>query len=368
MFQGVNLNRNPIDYKKSGVDVQAGDDLIDWLNSSSDAVSKDTISNDAASNSQKQFNEFRMQQQHELKNRVVSGIGGFAALFKGQFDHIKNPLLVSCTDGVGTKVKIASYFNDYSTVGYDLVAMCANDLICTGGRPLFFLDYYASGKLQLENAKSFLTCVRSACFESEMILIGGETAEMPGVYQQNDFDCAGFSVGVVDEESTWGAHRVQDGDVLIGFKSSGYHSNGFSLIRKVFDGEYENYKTWLLEPTRIYVSLIREISKYVNIHAAAHITGGGVDNIPRIVSPHLKAVIQNWKLTEPFLEVQKRSGLSKIEMLKTLNCGIGFVLCVSPDQLEPLKKICLSLNENMIEIGHIQRKNTEDSELEISDI
>ena len=188
-----------VDYKKAGVDVQAGDDLVDWLQSS-----EQTDSQTHSQSKKSQNLDLNTINLGTNKARVLDGIGGFAALFNGQFKAMAQPTLVACTDGVGTKVKLASYFNDYTGVGDDLVAMCANDLICTGGDPLFFLDYYAVGQLNLDNAKSFLTSVRNACTESEMALIGGETAEMPGVYQKGDFDCAGFSVGVVDQEKRWG--------------------------------------------------------------------------------------------------------------------------------------------------------------------
>ena len=194
-----------IDYKNTGVDIQAGDQLVSWLQNSSASLSP---------NSAKYKSDVP-----DYNTRVVSGIGGFAALFDGRFSNMKKPLLVSCTDGVGTKVKVASHFNDYSTVGQDLVAMCVNDLICTGGTPLFFLDYYAVGKLNLDSAQAFLTGIRAACQKSHLVLIGGETAEMPGVYQNLDFDCAGFSVGVVDEEKMWGAHKVMAGDAILGLDS-----------------------------------------------------------------------------------------------------------------------------------------------------
>ena len=218
-----------IDYKNSGVDIQAGDQLVSWLQSSSGAASS-SDSTSLSSSAKSKFNS----DVPDLQNRVISGIGGFAALFDGRFSNMKKPLLVSCTDGVGTKVKLASFFKDYSTIGQDLVGMCVNDLICTGGTPLFFLDYYAVGKLKLPDAQAFLAGVRSACQKSHLVLIGGETAEMPGVYQANDFDCAGFTVGVVDEEKMWGAHKVKSGDIILGIASSGFHSNGYSLIRKVF--------------------------------------------------------------------------------------------------------------------------------------
>lgn len=344
-----------VDYKKAGVDVQAGDDLVDWLQSSEQTVS-----------SQNKSQNLDLQNINLATNkaRVLDGIGGFAALFNGQFKSMTQPTLVACTDGVGTKVKLASHFNDYSGVGFDLVAMCANDLICTGGDPLFFLDYYAVGQLNLDNAKAFLTSVRKACEESEMALIGGETAEMPGVYQKGDFDCAGFSVGVVDQEKRWGPHQVKPGQVLVGVSSSGFHSNGYSLIRKIFDGEFEKYKNWLLKPTAIYVKLIKQLKAQFQIFAGAHITGGGIENIPRIIQPEHCVCINKWIFPEEFKEVQKRTGMSDLEMMKTLNCGVGFVIAIDPkDKVQAMEAIKKS-GFNSFDIGFVDLKanhKTEDS-------
>lgn len=310
-----------IDYKKSGVDIQTGDQLVSWLQNSSE-------------NSIENIKPKFASDVPDYKNRVISGIGGFAALFDGRFSQMKKPLLVSCTDGVGTKVKVASYFNDFSTVGQDLVAMCVNDLICTGGTPLFFLDYYAVGKLKLESAQAFLVGLRKACEKSHLVLIGGETAEMPGVYQTNDFDCAGFSVGVVDEEKMWGAHKVNAGDFVLGLASSGFHSNGYSLIRNVFAEEFETYKEWLMQPTALYVEATQIVKQDCDIHAAAHITGGGVENIPRVLPDNLKARLKFWKMPDCFLEVQKRAQMTDLQMLETFNCGIGFVLILPESEVK----------------------------------
>ena len=311
-----------IDYKKSGVDIQAGDDLVTWLQ----VPPQSEKSNNSNINTYSDVPDY--------KKRVVSGIGGFAALFDGKFNQMQEPLLVSCTDGVGTKVKVASHFNDYSTVGQDLVAMCANDLICTGGTPLFFLDYYATGKLNLEHAKIFLQSVRAACEKSHMVLIGGETAEMPGVYQTGDFDCAGFSVGVVDKPKMWGPHLVQEGDVIIGLSSSGYHSNGFSLIRKVFENDFDQYKKWLIEPTRLYVEAALLLKNKFEIHAMSHITGGGIENLPRVLPEHLMAKVKKWDLPECFQVVQDRAQISDEEMRVTFNCGIGLMVILKAGQEE----------------------------------
>jgi phosphoribosylformylglycinamidine cyclo-ligase len=349
-----------IDYKKSGVDIQAGDQLVSWLQ-----TQQPEISSTQKSDSNFHFKKLRVPSDvPDLQKRVFSGIGGFAALFDGRFEKMAKPLLISCTDGVGTKVKLASYFNDYSTIGQDLVAMCVNDLICTGGTPLFFLDYYATGKLQLEAAQAFLKGIKKACDDSHLILIGGETAEMPGVYQSNDFDCAGFSVGVVDESQLWGAHRVQENDRVIGLTSSGYHSNGFSLIRKVFENDFDQNKKWLLEPTRLYVEATLKFKNAPFIHAVAHITGGGIDNLPRVLPEHLKAQIMKWEFPDCFKEVQKRSGLSDLEMRETFNCGIGLMMVVSQDSATTVMSELKKLDYECIQLGQILKRNTQDAHVE----
>lgn len=334
-----------IDYKKSGVDIQAGDDLVTWLQ----VPPQPEKTNNSNISTYSDVPDY--------KKRVVSGIGGFAALFDGKFNQMQEPLLVSCTDGVGTKVKIAAHFNDYSTVGQDLVAMCANDLICTGGTPLFFLDYYATGKLNLEHAKTFLQSVRQACEKSHMVLIGGETAEMPGVYQVGDFDCAGFSLGVVDKPKMWGPHLVQEGDVIIGLSSSGYHSNGFSLIRKVFENEYDQYKKWLMEPTRLYVEAALLLKNKFEVHAMSHITGGGIENLPRVLPEHLTAKVKKWPLPECFKAVQDRAKISDEEMRITFNCGIGLMVILKAGQEEQAVKELKSIGYDSQVLGYMVKKH-----------
>lgn len=292
-----------LNYKNAGVDIEAGDALVDWLK------------------------EDQTPTPH--KERILDGIGGFASLFRFPSEKYEKPALITCTDGVGTKVKLASYFNDYSTVGQDLVAMCVNDLVCTGGDPWLFLDYYATGKLDLAAAQSFLGGVKRACFESDCALVGGETAEMPGVYQDKDFDCAGFAVGIVDEHKTWGAHRVKRGQHIFALSSSGFHSNGYSLLRKVFAADLDQWKEILLRPTALYVKVARALREKFEISAVAHITGGGVENIPRILPEGFTWEKKDWVWPEQFQEVQRRTGMTKQQMLVTLNCGIG--LCVITD-------------------------------------
>lgn len=344
-----------IDYKKSGVDIQAGDQLVSWLE-------KQQAEPPSLHENQQQI---RVSSDiPDFKKRVFSGIGGFAALFDGRFSQMSKPLLVSCTDGVGTKVKLASHFEDYSTIGQDLVAMCVNDLICTGGTPLFFLDYFAVGQLNLQAAQSFLKSVKQACDRSHLVLIGGETAEMPGVYQKNDFDCAGFSVGVVDEPKLWGAHRVQENDVVIGIESSGYHSNGYSLIRKVFENEFEKYRPWLMEPTRLYVEAALRFKSEDCVHACAHITGGGIENLPRVLPENLKAVVQRWKMPECFVEVQKRANLTDDQMRETFNCGMGLMMVVAPDKADFVISELQKLDYKALKLGMIQKRQSKDSHVE----
>lgn len=336
-----------IDYKKSGVDIQAGDDLVSWLQN-------------PPNNTQNTNSNFSKSDVPDYKKRVISGIGGFAALFDGRFQDMSHPVLVSCTDGVGTKVKLASYFNDFTGVGQDLVAMCANDLICTGGTPLFFLDYYATGKLDLNSAQAFLTSVKQACEKSHMVLIGGETAEMPGVYQAGDFDCAGFAVGVVDKEKMWGPHLVQEGDAIIGIESSGYHSNGYSLIRKVFEGEYDKYRQWLLEPTKLYVEAAIVLKNEFEIHAMAHMTGGGIENLPRVMPEDVKAVLKKWEMPECFVEVQRRAGISDQEMRETFNCGMGLMVILKAEHAEAAQQKLIETGYNSHILGRIKSKTKEE--------
>lgn len=316
-----------ISYKESGVDVQVGDEFVDWIHAENQEIPH--------------------------KEQVVEGIGGFASLFRLNTQGYKKPCLVTCTDGVGTKVKLAADYQMYDGIGQDLVAMCVNDLLCTGGDPLLFLDYLAVGKLDLVQAKSILKSIKKACIESDLALLGGETAEMPGIYKTPDFDCAGFAVGIVDEEERFGAHRVSEGDLLIALPSSGFHSNGYSLLRKTFAEDMDKFKDQLLVPTKLYVQIFKKIKTKFHIKASAHITGGGMDNIPRVIPAHLVARLRSWDFPEIFLEVQKRTGLSRVEMLKTLNCGIGMVLIVGAKDKEALLKFLKEEGESAFVVGEI---------------
>jgi phosphoribosylformylglycinamidine cyclo-ligase len=323
------VDSKSIDYKSSGVDVEAGDALVDWLQDSDSKV------------------------KFPHSERIVSGIGGFASLFRADFPKLKKPCLVTCTDGVGTKVKLASQYSKYEGIGQDLVAMCVNDLICTGGEPLMFLDYYATGKLDLVAAKAFLQSVRQACIDSDCALVGGETAEMPGVYHANDFDCAGFAVGVVDEEKTLGTHRVRSGDVVIGISSSGCHSNGFSLLRKVFEKDMDQWVSELLTPTALYVKVFKSLNTQVELHALAHITGGGIDNIPRVLPQNLTWKMKNWAWPKIFKEIQARTQMSDDKMLRTLNCGVGLVIVLPAAEASKAMAVIEKFGFQSFDLGEI---------------
>lgn len=328
-----------MNYKKAGVDVEAGESLVQWI----------------------------LKSPHGKKHRqsnIVSGVGGFASLFRVDFLKMKKPCLVTCTDGVGTKVKLGSQYKKWESLGQDLVAMCVNDLICCGGTPLLFLDYYATGKLELNAAQDFLLGVQKACDESLCALVGGETAEMPGVYQQGDFDCAGFAVGVVDQDEALGAHLVQQGDRLLGVSSNGFHSNGYSLLRKVFAEDMDQWIDYLLRPTHLYVQMMQKLrDENLLPHAAAHMTGEGIENVPRVIPENLAWELKSWKWPEPFLEVQKRTKMSDAEMLRTLNCGIGFVLIVPPNNFEKTAKIISSMGFETYDVGQMVSRTQEGLEI-----
>lgn len=318
-----------IDYKKAGVDIEAGDRLVSWLK-------KTTPKKFAHS------------------DKIVSGIGGFASLFKIPFQDMKSPCLVSGTDGVGTKLKVAFHFQDCSTIGQDLVAMCVNDILTVGAEPLFFLDYYATGKLNLDQAQSFLTGLRKACEESGCALVGGETAEMPGFYSKDEFDCAGFVVGIVDQDKALGPHLVREGDRVLGISSSGFHSNGYSLLRKVFTEDMDNWKDVLLKPTALYTNLVKSLLANGGVHAFAHITGGGVENIPRVIPDDMGLVLNRWEWPLPFKEVQSRSQMNNLQMLETLNCGIGWVTVLDPKQYASAENLAQKEGFQTYDLGKIE--------------
>ena len=309
-----------LDYKKSGVDVDAGYELI------------------------KRIKPFVKKTK---RPEILSGLGSFSAISRIP-SHIKNPLLVTCTDGVGTKIEIAKAENRFENLGIDLVAMCVNDLIVCGAEPLLFLDYYVTDKLKVETASKVIEGIAQGCTIANCSLVGGETAEHPGSFPDNSFDLAGFSLGVVNEEEMIGMDGPKNGDVLIGVSSSGFHSNGFSLIRKVLedynvsldeDIEGESLGTILLKPTNIYVQEVLNLSKLMKISSIAHITGGGFfENIPRMLNENQKVDIafnfEDWPTYKHFRWIQDVAKISEENMLKTFNCGIGLVIAVSPENEE----------------------------------
>jgi len=310
-----------ITYKKAGVDVDAGNALVERI------------------------------------KKLTTGIGGFAGLFpmpKG----LKDPQLVGCTDGVGTKLKVAFLTNRHNTVGIDLVAMNVNDLLCCGARPLFFLDYFACGKLNVDVAENVVKGIVDGCRQSECKLLGGETAEMPGFYEAGEYDLAGFAVGVVDKKHLIDGKKIKPGDIVLGLPSSGVHSNGYSLVRKVIP-ESELIHRWeeFLAPTVIYHKILKPLLWHKTpsvIKGMAHITGGGfTDNIPRFLPKGMQACIRkgSWPIPDLFTEIQRRAKLPDSEMYRTLNMGIGLVMVVAPQDVLRVKKQV----KNIFQIGVIER-------------
>lgn len=302
---------------------------------------------------------------------VVSNIGGFGALFEIP-EGYQQPLLVSGTDGVGTKLKLAMELNKHDTIGIDLVAMCVNDILCLGAEPLYFLDYFATGKLNLEQAKNIISGIGEGCRQAGAALIGGETAEMPGMYHGGDYDLAGFCTGVVEKSKVVDGSRVKIGDKLIALGSSGPHSNGYSLIRKVLEVsntplteqlEGKNIGEMLLMPTRIYCKAVLGVTQNYNIHAMAHITGGGLlENIPRVLPEGTKAVINqsSWAIPDIFQWLQRQGNILTDDMFRTFNMGVGFVLCVASEDAKKIQEALIDAGETAWEIGEIESCSDKD--------
>ena len=297
---------------------------------------------------------------------VLSGTSSFAALYKLDINKIKDPVLVSCTDGVGTKVQIGVKTNKIDGLGIDLVAMCINDLICTGAKPLFFLDYISTSKLSAIYHSRIVKSISLGCNQAKCSIVGGETAEMPNMYKKGDFDIAGFSVGVVDKKNIIKKNNVRKGDILIGLTSSGPHSNGYSLIRKIYstkklnDSSNKKLLNAIMKPTKIYSETIRKINRSnCGITGIAHITGGGLsENIPRIMSNDLGIIINknNWKIPSLFLDIMDKSKLNFQEMSRVFNMGIGMVLSVKKKHVQSVKKSLNSINEKYYIIGEVVPK------------
>jgi phosphoribosylformylglycinamidine cyclo-ligase len=292
---------------------------------------------------------------------VLNGIGSFGAFY--QLSGYKNPVLVSGTDGVGTKLRIALDVKKYDTVGIDCFAMCANDILCHGAKPLFFLDYLACGKLDSDIAAEIVGGIAAACKETGTALIGGETAEMPGMYKVGDYDVAGFCVGVVEKDEIIDGSKIADGQVIVGLPASGFHSNGFSLIRKIFEDyheEFEGKPLWetLLVPTKLYQNDIAKIREKVELTGIAHITGGGlIENVPRILPKGLTAHIDTSKIEVPSVmkELMKRGGISENEMFGTFNMGVGMIVTCDASDAQTI----LDTLEGSMLIGEIKKGDEE---------
>lgn len=339
-----------LSYKDAGVDIDAGEALVERIKSVTQAT---------------------------RRPEVLSGLGGFGALFEVP-EGYRKPVLVSATDGVGTKLKLAIEMRKHDTIGIDLVAMCVNDLIVCGAEPLFFLDYYATGGLDVDAAAEVVTGIGEGCRQAGCSLIGGETAEMPGMYQPGDYDLAGFSVGIVEKDEIIDNSMVQPGDCLIGLASSGPHSNGYSLIRKVIEvADAQLSDTFgdstlgevLLVPTEIYVKAMQALRAEVPVHGIAHITGGGIiENLPRIMPDYTEAVIDSdsWTIPAIFEWLQMKGGISAREMARTFNCGLGMIICVPKDQAEQALALLKPLTRGAAIIGHIEKSDQQDPVVKIT--
>jgi phosphoribosylformylglycinamidine cyclo-ligase len=337
-------NKQSLSYRDAGVDIDAGNSLIDRIKPYTKATHRPG---------------------------VLGGLGGFGALFELPLEQYKKPVLVSGTDGVGTKLKLALLTGKHDTIGIDLVAMCVNDLVVAGAEPLFFLDYYATGKLDLDTASDVIKGISEGCKLAGCALTGGETAEMPGMYEGEDYDLAGFSVGIVEKDQIIDGSKVKTGDVLLGLASSGPHSNGYSLIRKVievagadlneaFDGSTLGHR--LLEPTRIYVKSLLALAKNVDIHSLSHITGGGLlENLPRVMPANTTAKIDagSWNRPKVFDWLQEQGNIEASEMYRTFNCGIGMVVIVSPEDKDKAIDILQQRGEKVFTLGTIDSSDTE---------
>ncbi len=294
---------------------------------------------------------------------VVSDVGSFGALFRPDFKKFRDPLLVSSTDGVGTKLKIAFLADKHDTVGIDLVAMSANDILCSGAEGLFFLDYISTGKIETRTLKDIVKGVAAGCREAGYALVGGETAEMPGMYKAGEYDLAGFGVGIVEKSGIIDGRNIKAGDVVLGLPSSGPHSNGYSLIREVFSQkELKLYSKELLRPTRLYSKPVLALKKKIRIKGIANITGGAFyDKIPRIISRGLAVEIykNSWEVPLIFSIIKKKSNVDDREMYRTLNMGIGMVLVLENRDAEKAKGILLESGLNSYMIGKIVKGNRE---------
>ena len=331
--------RAPVTYRDAGVDIDAGDELVERI---------------------------KPRVKRSMRPEVLGGIGGFGALVEVPLDRYRKPVLVSGTDGVGTKLRLAIDTQRHDGVGIDLVAMCVNDVIVQGAEPLFFLDYYASGKLDVGVGERVIAGIVEGCVQAGCALVGGETAEMPGMYHGADYDLAGFCVGVVEKEAIIDGSKTRAGDVVLGLPSSGPHSNGFSLIRKILqlanaDLEADLQGVSLIErlmaPTRIYVKPLLKLMREVSLHGLSHITGGGlVDNIPRVLPEGLEVVLerQAWPREPIFEWLQQQGKIADAEMYRVFNCGIGMTLQVSAGDAQRAIGILRAAGQEALVIGEVR--------------
>ncbi|MDH5232523.1 MAG: phosphoribosylformylglycinamidine cyclo-ligase [Gammaproteobacteria bacterium] len=333
------MSKTSITYRDAGVDIEAGNQLVEAIK----PIAKSTF-----------------------RPGVMSGLGGFGAMFELPLDRYQQPVLVSGTDGVGTKLKLAMQMNKHDSIGIDLVAMCVNDIIVQGAEPLFFLDYYATGKLDSSQATDVIRGIGKGCEQAACALIGGETAEMPGMYQVGDYDLAGFCVGIAEKSRLIDGQSVKAGDAVIGIASSGLHSNGYSLARKIvatvnadleseFDGR--TLGEALLEPTRIYVKSLLPLMQQSLVKAAAHITGGGLlENLPRVLPEHTQAEIDLKLIPLPplFQWLQAQGNVALEEMYRTFNCGVGMCVVVAETNVESVLNQLNQAGENAQLIGRIE--------------
>ena len=332
--------KSPLSYLDAGVDIAAGDRLVENI---------------------------KQLALKTLRPEVLAGIGGFGALFEISKKY-RDPVLVSGSDGVGTKLKLAFQLNKHDTVGIDLVAMSANDILVQGAEPLFFLDYFACGKLDVATATQVIQGIAKGCELAGCALIGGETAEMPGFYAAGEYDLAGFAVGVVEKDRIITGRTITAGDVVLGLASSGAHSNGYSLIRKIIersgavlssDFHGQSLGDALLAPTRIYVKPLLELMQHLPVKGMAHITGGGLlENIPRILPDNLCAVLQRsvWDMPPLFKWLQAEGNIAEREMYRTFNCGIGMAVVVSPEHVQQAQKLLRASGEQVWRIGEIKER------------
>jgi phosphoribosylformylglycinamidine cyclo-ligase len=335
---GLKHNNPPLTYKEAGVDIDAGDALVEHIK----PLAKST---DRAG--------------------VVGGLGGFGGLFDLKAAGFKDPILVSGTDGVGTKLKVAIEAGIPDTVGIDLVAMCVNDIVVQGAEPLFFLDYYATGRLEVETGRRIVAGIAEGCRRAGCALIGGETAEMPGMYAEGDYDLAGFAVGAAERDQLLPRGDIAVGDVVLGLASSGLHSNGYSLVRKVMERERHDIAA-VMEPTRIYVkALLQAIRATGAIKGLAHVTGGGLPgNVPRCLPDGLRARLdaRRWKAPPVFAWLQRAGGVPTDDMLRTFNCGLGMVVVVDKADVGKVSGALLAAGETVREVGLIERAPTSEAD------